>query len=87
MLIVMLISLADGHCGLPHPTSDQVVAQRFFGTELVPLWRRHGAAIRALEAAEEEAESRWRQAQARLPHWVTQKVGLLRLSQDSPDKS
>jgi hypothetical protein len=43
----------------------QVVAQRFFGTELMPLWRRHGAAIRALEAAEEEAESRWRQAQAR----------------------
>jgi len=52
-------------CPAPHPTLPQVVAQRFFGTELMPLWRRHGAAIRALEAAEEEAESRWRQAQAR----------------------
>ncbi|CAL1172487.1 unnamed protein product [Cladocopium goreaui] len=51
---------------------DEVVAQRFFGTELMPLWRRHGAAIRALEAAEEEAESRWRQAQAFDQQLITQ---------------
>ena len=63
-------------CPTPHPTLRQVVAQRFFGSDLMPLWRRHGAAIRALEAAEEEAESRRRQAQARPLALGATKVGL-----------
>eukprot|EP00435_Cladocopium_sp_Y103_P017254 s3487_g4.t1 len=65
---------------------DEVVAQRFFGTELMPLWRRNGAAIRALEAAEEAAESRWQQAQAWSSRWgPCQAAGHLCISlQDAP---
>ena len=45
-------------------TTWQVIAQRYFGRDLQPLWRRYGRAVRALEAAEQQAESRWQQAQA-----------------------
>ena len=45
-------------------TTWQVIAQRYFGSDLQPFWRRYGRAVRALEAAEQQAESRWQQAQA-----------------------
>ena len=45
-------------------TTWQVIGQRYFGSDLQPLWRRYGRAVRALEAAEQQAESRWQQSQA-----------------------
>jgi len=43
---------------------DEVIGQRYFGSDLQPLWRGYGRAVRALEAAEQQAESRWQQSQA-----------------------
>ena len=43
---------------------NEVYAQRYFGTMLRPLWRRHGTAPRALEAAHRAAERRHSAAEA-----------------------
>lgn len=45
-------------------THRQVISQRYFGRDLMPLWHRNGRAIRALEAAHQWAEQRRRDAEA-----------------------
>ncbi|CAK9088834.1 unnamed protein product [Durusdinium trenchii] len=42
---------------------DEVISQRYFGRDLMPLWHRNGRAIRALEAAHQWAEQRRRDAE------------------------